>query len=103
MLTKVILTCLLLQPGGSPANLGNAVPLDPSWEARRTPRYHRLMAGESSGARHLNDAPDIHLMYMRDTGIPVTEGLQAGEWIATAGVSFLKEGQKVRIVEPEGS
>ena len=40
---------------------------------------------------------------LRDTGIPVMEGLQAGEWIATAGVSFLKEGQKVRIVEPEGS
>jgi RND family efflux transporter MFP subunit len=32
-------------------------------------------------------------------GIIVTEGLKAGEWVATAGVHSLKEGQKVRILE----
>jgi RND family efflux transporter MFP subunit len=32
-------------------------------------------------------------------GIIVTEGLKAGEWVATAGVHSLKQGQKVRIIE----
>jgi multidrug efflux pump subunit AcrA (membrane-fusion protein) len=33
-----------------------------------------------------------------DSGIAVTEGIQPGEWIATAGVHYLKEGQQVRIL-----
>ena len=34
-----------------------------------------------------------------DTGIPVREGLEVGELIATAGVNFLKEGQRVMLPE----
>ncbi|MDJ0684650.1 MAG: efflux RND transporter periplasmic adaptor subunit [Alphaproteobacteria bacterium] len=34
-----------------------------------------------------------------ENGIEVDEGLAAGEWIVTAGTSFLNEGQKVRILE----
>ncbi len=33
-----------------------------------------------------------------DTGISIKEGLTPGEWIATAGVHSLKEGQQVRIL-----
>ena len=33
-----------------------------------------------------------------DSGIEVLEGIQPGEWIATAGVHYLKEGQQVRIL-----
>ena len=33
-----------------------------------------------------------------DSGITVREGIQPGEWIATAGVHYLKEGQEVRIL-----
>jgi len=33
-----------------------------------------------------------------DSGIEVLEGVQPGEWIATAGVHYLKEGQQVRIL-----
>lgn len=32
------------------------------------------------------------------SGITVLEGIQPGEWIATAGVHYLKEGQQVRIL-----
>jgi len=35
---------------------------------------------------------------LSSSGITVTEGLAPGEWIATAGVHFLREGQKVRIL-----
>lgn len=33
-----------------------------------------------------------------DTGIAITDGLKPGEWIATAGVHYLKEGQQIRIL-----
>ena len=33
-----------------------------------------------------------------DTGIGITDGLKPGEWIATAGVYYLQEGQQVRIL-----
>jgi len=33
-----------------------------------------------------------------DSGIEILEGIQPGEWIATAGVHYLKEGQQVRIL-----
>jgi RND family efflux transporter MFP subunit len=36
---------------------------------------------------------------LTDHGIRVTEGLQPGEWIATAGVHYLREGQQVSILE----
>ena len=33
-----------------------------------------------------------------DTGIAIADGLKPGEWIATAGVHYLREGQQVRIL-----
>jgi len=35
---------------------------------------------------------------LTDHGIRITDGLKPGEWVATAGVNFLSEGQKVRIL-----
>ncbi len=35
---------------------------------------------------------------LADVGIQIISGLEPGEWVATAGVHFLKEGQKVRIL-----
>jgi hypothetical protein len=32
------------------------------------------------------------------TGISIKDGLKPGEWVATAGVHYLKEGQQVRIL-----
>ena len=34
-------------------------------------------------------------------GVEVTSGLEPGEWIATAGVNYVREGQKVRILESD--
>jgi RND family efflux transporter MFP subunit len=36
---------------------------------------------------------------LTERGIRVTEGLEAGEWIATAGAHYLREGQPVRLLE----
>jgi RND family efflux transporter MFP subunit len=35
---------------------------------------------------------------LMDTGIAVAKGLSPGDWIATAGVHYLKEGQTIRIL-----
>jgi RND family efflux transporter MFP subunit len=36
---------------------------------------------------------------LSDHGVPVEEGLTPGEWVVTAGVSYLAEGQVVRLLE----
>jgi RND family efflux transporter MFP subunit len=36
---------------------------------------------------------------MTPLGLPVTEGLKAGEWVVTAGVNSLRENQEVKILE----
>ncbi len=36
---------------------------------------------------------------LTDLGIKVIEGLDAGEWVVTAGVHYLQDGQKIRILE----
>jgi len=37
-----------------------------------------------------------------DNGLVITKGLKAGDWLVTAGVHFLREGQKVRLLTPAG-
>lgn len=41
----------------------------------------------------------VRVESLADTGVTIAEGLQPGEWIATAGVHYLAEGQKVRILD----
>ena len=36
---------------------------------------------------------------LKDSGIIVTQGLNTGEWIATAGVHYLREGMDIKILE----
>jgi multidrug efflux pump subunit AcrA (membrane-fusion protein) len=35
---------------------------------------------------------------LTDRGIRINSGLESGEWIATAGVHYLAEGQKVKLL-----
>ncbi len=39
---------------------------------------------------------------LTDRGIKINAGLKTGEWVATAGVHYLREGQKVRILQEKG-
>jgi RND family efflux transporter MFP subunit len=41
---------------------------------------------------------DVKAGELLDSGISITAGLKPGEWIATAGVHYLQEGQQVRIL-----
>ena len=44
----------------------------------------------------------IQIGELRDTGIPVTSGLKAGERVVIAGVSYLREGQEVKLLDQHG-
>jgi RND family efflux transporter MFP subunit len=44
----------------------------------------------------------IEVQAVSSDGVVVQSGLQPGEWIATAGVHFLREGQQVRIIDVGG-
>ena len=46
---------------------------------------------------------EVVTTHLGDSGVVIKQGLKPGEWIATAGVHFLKEGQKVRIIEQSGA
>ena len=43
----------------------------------------------------------VSLGELTNTGIPIIEGVKAGDWIVTAGVSYLHEGQQVKILQEE--
>jgi RND family efflux transporter MFP subunit len=45
---------------------------------------------------------EVSVDSLAEGGIQVSEGLQVGEWIAIAGVHYLKQGEAVRILEAEG-
>ncbi len=36
---------------------------------------------------------------LADSGVPVDEGLEPGEWVVIAGVSYLREGQQVKFLD----
>ena len=55
---------------------------------------HVWVINEQSGVVQLRK---IETSYLTKYGIQVTDGLQAGEWVAIAGVHTLRENQKVRI------
>ncbi|MEM8743362.1 MAG: efflux RND transporter periplasmic adaptor subunit [Pseudomonadota bacterium] len=45
---------------------------------------------------------DVKTAGIRENKFLIIEGLEPGEHVATAGVSFLREGMKVKLLEPEG-
>lgn len=42
---------------------------------------------------------EVSIGSLKDSGIMVTQGLNAGEWIAIAGVHYLREGMDIKILE----
>jgi len=45
---------------------------------------------------------EVAAMTLSDSGVVVEQGLKPGEWVVTAGVHYLTEGQEVRILEDRG-
>lgn len=45
---------------------------------------------------------EVTIGELSDSGVPVLTGLQPGDWVVTAGVSYLKEGQQVKLMKGKG-
>jgi RND family efflux transporter MFP subunit len=45
---------------------------------------------------------EVTIGELSDTGVPVLTGLKPGDWVVTAGVSYLSEGQQVKLMEGKG-
>jgi len=43
----------------------------------------------------------VSLGKIASTGLVITDGLKVGDWVATAGVHFIREGLKVRIMQDQ--
>jgi len=87
-------TGTLVMPGSSEDLEQLVSPVDAVFTPDTEKQDHVWVINEQSGVVQLRK---IETSYLTKYGIQVTSGLQAGEWIAIAGVHTLREGQKVRI------
>lgn len=46
---------------------------------------------------------EVHIGELTPTGVSILDGLTSGEWIVTAGIHSLKEGEKVTILNQSGN
>ena len=74
-----------------------------AWEPEST-RTRPLLRprGRALPLTSLHRTTQVSVGALNDTGIPVLSGLEPGEWVVTAGVSYLSEGQKVKLMEGKG-
>jgi len=87
-------TGTLVMPGSSEDLEQLVIPVDAVFTPDTEKQDHVWVINEQSGVVQLRK---IKTSYLTKYGIQVTDGLQAGEWIAIAGVHTLRENQKVRI------
>ena len=77
---------------------GIEVPVAATFSSDETGKTYVWVIDEQTKTVHKREVTTGNLT---DNGINVREGLQPGEWIATAGVNYLREGQQVRILGEE--
>jgi multidrug efflux pump subunit AcrA (membrane-fusion protein) len=87
-------TGTLVMPGAGDALEQLVVPVEAIFTPNTKKQDHVWVIDEKSGSVQLRAVKTGHLT---QSGIQVIDGLQAGEWIAIAGVYTLREGQKVRL------
>jgi len=77
-------------------NKGIQVPVSAVYSPADDKKSYVWVINETTGEVH-NQL--VALGKMSSTGLIVTDGIKSGDWIATAGVHFLREGMKVRILQ----
>ncbi|MFQ5656675.1 MAG: efflux RND transporter periplasmic adaptor subunit [Candidatus Methylomirabilales bacterium] len=78
--------------------VGIEVPVAATFSPDETGKTYVWVIDEQTKIVHKREVTTGNLT---DNGIMVRDGLQPGEWIATAGVNYLREGQQVRILGEE--
>ena len=84
----------LVMPGAGDELEQLVVPVKAVFTPDTEKQDHVWVIDENSGSVQLRK---VKTGQLTRSGIQVTDGLQEGEWIATAAVHTLREGQKVRI------
>ena len=87
-------TGTLVMPGATEATEQLVVPVKAVFTPNTEKQDHVWVIDETSGSVHLRAVTTGHLT---QSGIQIVDGLQAGEWIAIAGVHTLREDQIVRL------
>lgn len=77
-------------------NKGLQVPVSAVYSPTDDNKSYVWLINESTGVVHQQQ---VALGKVSSTGLFITEGIKSGDWIATAGVHFLREGMKVRILK----
>ena len=77
-------------------NKGIQVPVSAIYSPTDDKKSYLWLIDEKTGEVHRQA---VTLGKMTATGLVITEGLNAGNWVATAGVHYLREGQKVTIMQ----
>ena len=85
--------------GGLPDDANNAgieVPVSATFSPDETDKAYLWVIDEQTKTVSRRE---VKTGKLTDRGIMITNGLISGEWIATAGVHYLREGQQVRILQ----
>ena len=77
-------------------NKGIQLPVSAIYSPADDKKSYVWLINEQSGAVHRQV---VTLGKMTSTGVVITDGLKPGNWVATAGVHYLREGQKVKIMQ----
>lgn len=77
-------------------NKGIQVPVSAIYSPADDKKSYVWLIDEKTGAVQRQA---VTLGKMTSTGLVITDGLKPGDWVATAGVHYLREGQKVKIMQ----
>ena len=86
-------------PPESLSQKGIRVPESSVFASDNNDAFYVWVIDENAQTAHRRE---VKLGPMTNTGIRIQEGLKPGEWVATAGVHSIREGQKVRILAGAG-
>ena len=75
---------------------GIQVPVSAIYSPADDKKSYVWLIDEKAGTVHQQA---VTLGKMTSTGLVITDGLKPGDWVATAGVHYLREGQKVKIMQ----
>ena len=83
-------------PQNKNQNKGIQLPVSAAFSPEEDDKTYVWLINEESGEVHRQV---VSLGKVISSGLVITEGVNPGDWVVTAGVHFLREGQKVKIMQ----
>ena len=80
-------------------NKGIQIPVSAAYSPEEDDKTYVWLINEETGEVHRQL---VSLGKVVSSGLVITEGVKPGDWVVTAGVHFLREGQKVKIMQDKG-